>query len=348
MRRVLASSAFLACLAVPFVASAQQPAACTNPVTFCEGNSGYYVAPDDRDKVQPQLDPLLKDLRKCLDAAGGKNVPAAIVVRFDSDSKPVETKVEAGGYESLPCVADIQGKLVNARSVRATSMRCEYGCQKPKVSAPVGPTPVPVPGPTTNPTPTPAPTQTQTQPNQPPGKQVPPPPPAQYKPEKKYEKVYYGWQNLIADAASVTILAIGAADGTGSPYRVIGGIGYVFASPIIHWIHGNIGYGFGSLGMRVLLPPTGLVIGLVVGAIVGASERNGLEDSGSAIATGAIAGFFIGAAIPVAIDATAFGWEKVEVPNTTALRPKPAPSLTWRPVVTPMAGGAYGGLGGTF
>jgi hypothetical protein len=355
MRRVLTSFVFLTFLCVPFAAHAQS-ATCKNPITFCEGNSGYYVAPDDRDKVQPQLEPLLKELRACLDAAGGKQVSPVVVIRFDSDGRPVESKIEAGGYESLPCVAYVQGKLVNARSIRATSMRCEYGCPKPKTSPPVGPAPVPVPapGPTQQPTPgsTPSPA-----PAPAPAPQ-PTPAPAPYKPATRTEKVWYGWQNLVAAAASITILAIGVGNDS-SGLRVAGGLGYVFASPTVHWIHGNIGPGFGSLGMRVLLPPIGLVVGLVVGAIAGASDQsNSIEDASSAIATGAVAGFFIGVAIPVALDAAALSWEKTEVPGPqakawgsphTALRPKPAPSLTMRPILRPTAGGgAFGGLGGAF
>lgn len=326
MRRVVASCVFLTSLLIPFAAHAQGTAkapACTSPVTFCEGSSGYYVAPDDRDKVQPQLDPLLKELRACLDAAGGKQVSPAIVIRFDSDSKPVEVKIEAGGYESLPCIAEVQGKLVNARSVRATSMRCEYGCPKPKTSPPVGPTPVPVPVP------------------------APAPAPAPYKPSTHTEKTWYGWQNLVVDAASITVLAIGVANWNGgSGLRVAGGLGYVFGSPTVHWIHGNIGPGFGSLGMRVLLPTIGLVIGLVVGAISAAGDQ-GSSSNEEPLATGMAAGFFIGVAIPVVLDAAVLGWEKNEVPNT-ARAPKP-PSLSMRPILTPTAGGgAFGGLGGTF
>jgi hypothetical protein len=347
MRRVAASCVFFTSLLVPFAAHAQGTAkapACA-PVTSCEGSSGYYVAPDDKDKVQPQLDPLLKELRTCLDAAGGKHVTPAIVIRFDSDSKPVEMKIEAGGYESLPCIAEVQGKLVNARSVRATSMRCEYGCPKPKTSPPVGPAPVPVPGPTPTqpaqpqpkPGTTPAPQPTPTQPA---------PPPAPYKPSTHTEKTWYGWQNLVVDAAAVTVLAIGAANWNGgSGLRVAGGLGYVFGSPVVHWIHGNIGPGFGSLGMRVLLPPIGLVVGLVVGAISAAGDSG--RSNEDTLATAMAAGFFIGVAIPIALDAAVLGWEKNEVPNT-ARAPK-APTLTMRPILTPTAGGgAFGGLGGSF
>lgn len=344
MRRVLTSSAFLTFLLGSITARAQAPA-CTTPVTHCEGSSGYYVAPDDRDKVQPQLDPLLKELRACLDAAGGKHVTPAIVIRFDSESKPVEAKIEAGGYESLPCVADVQGKLVNARSVRATSMRCEYGCPKPKTSPPVGPAPVVVPPTGTSTTPAPQPS-----PSPQPAPQ-PAPAPAPYKPSTHTEKTWYGWQNLVVDAASITVLAIGVGQGTdGSGLRVAGGLGYVFGSPIVHWVHGNIGPGFGSLGMRVLLPPIGLVVGIVVGAIAGASDRNNsIEDASSSIATGAVAGFFIGVAIPVVLDAAVLSWEKNEVPNTARVRMPATPTLTMRPILRPTAGGGgFAGLGGTF
>lgn len=345
MRRVVASCVFLTSLLVPLAAHAQAKGpACTSPITFCEGSSGYYVAPDDRDKVQPQLEPLLKELRACLDAAGGKQVSPAIVIRFDSESKPVEVKIEAGGYESLPCIADVQGKLVNARSVRATSMRCEYGCPKPKTSPPIGPTPVPVPGPT--PTQPQQPQQPQATPTPQPAP-APTPAPAPYKPSTHTEKTWYGWQNLVVDAASITVLAIGVANWNGGAgLRVAGGLGYVFGSPTVHWIHGNIGPGFGSLGMRVLLPPIGLVVGLVVGAISAAGDGSSRSNE-ETLATGMIAGFFIGVAIPVALDAAVLGWEKNEVPNT-ARAPK-APTLSMRPILTPTAGGgAFGGLGGTF
>src|SRR5687767_1921093 len=125
MRRAFATATFALVSVYAGSVRAQQPA-CTTPVTSCDGDSGYYVPPDDKDKVQPQLDPLLKELRACLDAAGGKHVTPAIVIRFESDGTPAASKVEAGGYESLPCVASVTAKLVNARSVHATAMRCEY------------------------------------------------------------------------------------------------------------------------------------------------------------------------------------------------------------------------------
>src|SRR4051794_21271685 len=81
-------------------AHAQQAPTCASPVTTCEGDSGYYASSEDRDRMQVQVDALLKDLRACLDAAGAKNVSPSIVARFDADGAPVAHKIDAPGYES--------------------------------------------------------------------------------------------------------------------------------------------------------------------------------------------------------------------------------------------------------
>lgn len=341
MRRVVARSAFSGVLLFAGVADAQQQGGqCTTPVTTCDGDSGYYVAPDDHDKIQKQLEPLLKELRTCLDAAGGKHVQPAIVIRFDSDGKPVSSKVEAGGYETLPCVASVTGKLVNARSIRETAVRCDYGCAKPKPPPPpLTPTPVVVP-------PAPSTSATQPPPVQP-GQPAQPPPPPPPVTRKKVEKVWYGWQTLAADAVSGTFLVAGVASKT-SALTTIGIVGYGLGAPTVHWVHGNIGPGFGSLGMRILLPPIGFVIGLIAGAIAGAGKpNNSLDEVGSALWTGAIVGTVGGMLIPVAIDAAALGYEKVET-ETTAKAKKPLPLFSVTPQLSVGQGRGTMGLGGTF
>lgn len=328
MRRIAAPTTLAGVLLFTSVASAQAPAtpACTAPVTTCGGESGYYVPSDDREKVEKQLDPLLKELRACLDSAGGRHVTPQIVIRFDSDGKPMSTKVEAGGYESVPCVASVEGKLVNARSAHETYVRCEYGCPKPKPATPPPPppfVPVPAPGP-------------QVQPQPPPPQPAPQPAPA---PTRKVhtEKVWYGWQNLAADVGSGTLLVAGVA-AKSSGVTVGGAVAYVFASPIVHWVHGNGGAGAGSLLMRVLLPPVGFGIGVIAGAIVGASKtNNSLDEAGSAIAVGAIVGTTTGVLIPVALDAAALGYEKVDVEEETKAA-KAQPSFSIVPTINGVAG----------
>ena len=57
---------------------------------------------------------------------------------------------------------------------------------------------------------------------------------------------------------------------------VIGSIG----APIVHFVHGNVGLGFASLGSRLILSPLGALIGLM-GACAGTAGRG---DCAAAIA----------------------------------------------------------------
>jgi hypothetical protein len=60
--------------------------------------------------------------------------------------------------------------------------------------------------------------------------------------ETTKKRSWYGWQTLVSDAVAVVALF---------PF-VFPGIGaYAFGAPIIHWVHGNVGAGFASLGLRV-------------------------------------------------------------------------------------------------
>ena len=71
---------------------------------------------------------------------------------------------------------------------------------------------------------------------------------------------WYGWQTLALDGASLGGLGIGAelfaAQGsheTLAPQVLLwsGFAGSTVGAPIVHWVHGNVGKGFGSLGLRV-------------------------------------------------------------------------------------------------
>lgn len=65
-------------------------------------------------------------------------------------------------------------------------------------------------------------------------------------------ETWYGWQNILIDAASLAVM-LSALSGesallwTGIGTQAIGG-------PIVHWTHGQVGRGFASLGLRVGLP----------------------------------------------------------------------------------------------
>jgi hypothetical protein len=132
-RRIVVLLAFALVIVATKAVIAQQPA-CPTPKTWCEGEGGYYASHEDREALAGATDPILKELRSCLDGVGGKNVDATIVVRFDADGKAATTTVEAPGYESQICVARVMAKLALLKNPRETKVRCSYGCPKPAAS----------------------------------------------------------------------------------------------------------------------------------------------------------------------------------------------------------------------
>src|SRR4051794_20309368 len=115
LRVALAGAATLTALGSPRGAAAQpaasRDAACTTPKTTCVGHSGYYASAEDVDRLTAVADPVLRDVRTCLDASGDKHVPSVLVIRWDSEGKPVDVKIDVPGYESLACVQQAQAKL---------------------------------------------------------------------------------------------------------------------------------------------------------------------------------------------------------------------------------------------
>jgi hypothetical protein len=115
------------------------------------------------------------------------------------------------------------------------------------------------------------------------------------------ERRWYGWQSLLVDGASVSLLAVDGAlismaargDATfdaGATLLVLapgvlGGFGYLLGGPVVHWAHGKVGTGFLSLGLRVVAPLAGLGVGALIPGVAGYDNT-----VGGLIGTGAGAG----------------------------------------------------------
>lgn len=72
-----------------------------------------------------------------------------------------------------------------------------------------------------------------------------------------YTTRWYGGETLAADALSYVTAAVGGAVGSRA-VAYTGLAGFVVATPIIHFTHGNVGAGFASLGLRAGLPALGV------------------------------------------------------------------------------------------
>lgn len=151
---------------------------------------------------------------------------------------------------------------------------------------------------------------------------------------------WYGWQSLIADGVAYG-LGIGLlVDGTNRPP----GTGFSFGgslplyvtfntlvllgTPIVHWAHGNIETGFGSLGLRLV--PIGIMF---YGAVA---------DDGGIIVAGGLVGLGI-----AALDAFALSYQPLG--STTNLQRTARPSVAgWSLGFTGTRGGTIVAVGATF
>ena len=93
-----------------------------------------------------------------------------------------------------------------------------------------------------------------------------PPPPGAYgpypgwrleeapQPGEAGERQWYGWQSLIGIIPSHGMSLLALYDLDLLPLVAVGMIGHSLSSPIVHWVHGNVGRGFLSLGLNIGLP----------------------------------------------------------------------------------------------
>ena len=162
---------------------------------------------------------------------------------------------------------------------------------------------------------------------------------------------WYGWQTLISDGTSlllVPLLGTRIASGETVAYVAVGG--YLLGAPVVHLAHGRPGMAAASLGLRVVMP--------LAGALVGA----GLERCRGDLCGlgGALVGGALGVISATVIDAAALTHETVadedeprDARTTSTGRSAthaPAPkSVAVTPAIGPRSGGGFDvGVGGTF
>ncbi|MBK6533452.1 MAG: hypothetical protein IPF99_28835 [Deltaproteobacteria bacterium] len=98
-------------------------------------------------------------------------------------------------------------------------------------------------------------------------------PPPRGAPTAEQPTHWYGWQILIVDLAAITLASASLGVGSTTGYYTAGGL-QLLGGPIVHWSHGRVGAGFGSLGLRLLVPVAAGVLGSMkgtTGLLVGAS-----------------------------------------------------------------------------
>jgi hypothetical protein len=159
------------------------------------------------------------------------------------------------------------------------------------------------------------------------------------------ESSWYGWQVMIADAASIAMMGSGLA-ARNAPIGYLGLGGYLVAAPIVHGAHGRVGVGFASFGLRAGLPMVGAMLGY---AAAGSCSREEQEKLLGCFFHGwgeAVAGGLVGAAGAVVIDAALLAHETRPIAQP---REDGIPKVTSvSPSYDPRTRSAALGLGGTF
>jgi hypothetical protein len=137
---------------------------------------------------------------------------------------------------------------------------------------------------------------------------------------------WYGWQPLIVDGVSTALIGGGtwfvvrAARTDTSASAVVllaplslGALGYLFGAPTIHWIHGRLGAGFASLGLRVAAPLAGLGVGALISGVAGHDNT-----------VGALIGLVSGAGAAIVVDDAFIARETVVEKRSATLSVAPS------------------------
>jgi hypothetical protein len=142
---------------------------------------------------------------------------------------------------------------------------------------------------------------------------------------------WYGWQTLTSDGSAIALgaLAYGAdkAGGTSitNVFWTASVATFFVGAPVIHWKHGHVGKGFGSLGLRVGLPLGAFIAGALIGnaACSDSDSENGLV--GCPVGVGAFAALAGLVAAPI-VDAAVLAREPVTPPATPPIQAALVPS----------------------
>jgi hypothetical protein len=157
------------------------------------------------------------------------------------------------------------------------------------------------------------------------------PPPAAEPPTR-----WYGWQTLVTDAGWVVGLPAAFATREGNPNDTLLGLSildYFLGAPIVHWAHGSVGKGFGSLGMRAAP--------LVLGILAATRASGGGSEYSNDLKLGATI-ILIGVPAAVIIDAGVLAYEDVKPGQSARATPTLVPRVSIARERTTL------GIGGTF
>jgi hypothetical protein len=154
------------------------------------------------------------------------------------------------------------------------------------------------------------------------------------------DRTWYGWQLMLADAASVGALL--------SPVPSLAVPTYLLAPPLIHAANGEGRSAWLSIGLRSGIPLAGIGLGFL-SAHLGACSKASDSCQGSRV----LGGLFVGMAIAAIVDDALLTWKETKDPDNATYaaalrRPGKDPGLSVGVGVLPYRAGAGLSLAGHF
>jgi hypothetical protein len=151
---------------------------------------------------------------------------------------------------------------------------------------------------------------------------------------------WYGYQPLVVDGAALTLAISGMAGKSNGLIATGVGPG-LLVPPILHLVHGNVGYGIASFFIRACAPVT-------LGFVAFLASSGNWATGGGTDPNAIYAGILTGWGIAAALDAALFSWEKVTPPPRRDALERGGSWFTWRPDVAFGQSRGTVGIAGTF
>lgn len=121
----------------PSAASPTEPAAGAGVATSgsckttCTPDATSALPPEDLTRLAESFQPMLNEVRVCLDRISAQAIQPAVILRFDGQpGQLTQLKLDAGGYDDMTCVQDARSRPPRVMVTRSSSVRCAYRCAK--------------------------------------------------------------------------------------------------------------------------------------------------------------------------------------------------------------------------
>lgn len=147
--------------------------------------------------------------------------------------------------------------------------------------------------------------------------ELPPPDKLPEEPDQpRGRRIWYGLPIVVGDLVSQGFI-LGGWAGRVPELSYVGFAGHLLTGPMVHFAHGNVGRGFGSLGLNAGIATAGAVVGALIGRQVADGACVNEQTLGDAIGcpignvfTGIVAGASVGFLVAGVIDSAGIAYDR--------------------------------------